>query len=411
MSSPLKSLTLSALAFVALSMSALAQTSAIEGMVKDPSGKPLQGAVINFDRTDIKGHYTVKSDKKGHYGHYGLPLGTYTITCVVDGAVKDTANGFRSGLGEPKTLNFDLKDTAAAQQALQKAAETGTLSKEQERGMTKEQKEAFDKAAKSREAQLAKNKDLNEAYTKGKDSLEAAQQSMQDSLKATQANDKEKAASAKEQGIKQFDAAIESYVKASTMDAKQGAVWSGLADAYVGKAQASPSEGAATYEKAFGAFKNALELSPTDAGLFNNYALALAKDKKIDEAKTNLAKAAELDPPGAGKYYYNLGALLVNSNQNDAATETFKKAIELDPTYADAQYQYGVALAGRATTDATGKVIPPAGTVEALQKYLELKPDGANAPAAKEMIAALGGTISTTFQNPNAKPKAAPKKK
>jgi hypothetical protein len=56
-------------------------------------------------------------------------------------------------------------------------------------------------------------------------------------------------------------------------------------------------------------------------------------------------------------------------------------------------------------------VIPPAGTVEALQKYLELKPDGANAPAAKEMIAALGGTISTTFQNPNAKPKATPRKK
>jgi tetratricopeptide (TPR) repeat protein len=383
MSFPLKSLTLSAFAFVALSISALAQTSAIEGMVKDPSGKPLQGAVINFDRTDIKGHYTVKSDKKGHYGHYGLPLGTYTITCVVDGAVKDTANGFRSGLGEPKTLNFDLKDTAAAQQALQKAAETGTLSKEQERGMTKEQKEAFDKAAKSREAQLAKNKDLNEAYTKGKEALEA----------------------------KKWDEAIENLVKASTMDAKQGAVWSALADAYVGKAQATPSESAATYEKAFGAFKNALELSPTDAGLFNNYALALAKDKKIDEAKTNLAKAAELDPPGAGKYYYNLGALLVNSNQNDAATETFKKAIELDPTYADAQYQYGVALAGRATTDATGKVIPPAGTVEALQKYLELKPDGANAPAAKEMIAALGGTISTTFQNPNAKPKAAPRKK
>ncbi len=103
MSSRLKSLTLSAFAFVALSIPALAQTSAVEGIVKDPSGKPLQGAVINFDRTDIKGHYSVKSDKKGHYGHYGLPLGTYTITCVVDGAVKDTANGFRTGLGDPKT--------------------------------------------------------------------------------------------------------------------------------------------------------------------------------------------------------------------------------------------------------------------------------------------------------------------
>jgi tetratricopeptide (TPR) repeat protein len=384
MSSRLKTLTTSAFAFLLLSLPALAQTSAVEGIIKDPTGKPLQGAVVNFDRTDIKGHYTVKSDKKGHYGHYGLPLGTYTITVVVDGQVKDTANGFRTGLGDPKTLNFDLHESAAQAQALQKAAETGTLTKEQERGMTKEQKEAFDKNLKAREAQMAKNKELNEAYTTGKAALEA----------------------------KQYDAAIESLNKASTLDPKQGAVWSALADAYVGKAQATPAEAAANYDKGFEAFKKAVEITPDDAGLYNNYALALAKDKKIDEAKTNLAKAAELDPPGAGKYYYNLGALLVNSGQNDAATDTFKKAIDLDPNYADAQYQYGVALAGKATTDASGKVIPPAGTIEALQKYLELKPDGANAPAAKEMISALGGSVSTTFTNPNApKGKTPPKKK
>ncbi len=384
MSSLLKSFSLTAFAALLLSVPAFSQTSAIEGMVKDETGKPLQGAKVVFDRTDIKGHYEVKSDKKGHYGHYGLPLGTYTITLEVDGKVRDTAKGFRSGLGDPKVLNFDLKAAAVDQQALQKAAETGTLSKEQERGMSKEQKEAFEKQAKAREAQLAKNKALNDAYQAGKTALEG----------------------------KQWDAAIESLNKAAEMDAKQGAVWSGLADAYVGKAQATPAEAAATYEKAFDAFKKALEISPTDAGLFNNYALALAKDKKIDDAKVNLAKAAELDPPGAGKYYYNLGALLVNSGQNDAATDTFKKAIELDPTYADAQYQYGVALAGKASTDAKGNVIPQPGTVEALQKYLELKPDGVNAAAAKDMIAALGGTISTTFVNPNApKPKAAPKKK
>jgi hypothetical protein len=54
-------------------------------------------------------------------------------------------------------------------------------------------------------------------------------------------------------------------------------------------------------------------------------------------------------------------------------------------------------------------VLPVPGTIEELQKYLELKPDGANAQQAKEMIAALGGSVSTSFQNPNAKP--APKKK
>jgi tetratricopeptide (TPR) repeat protein len=384
MSFPLKSLLLSASAFLFLSLPAFSQTTAIEGIVKDPQGKPIQGAIVTFERTDIKGHYTVKSDKKGHYGHYGLPLGTFTVTVSVDGQVKDTVTGFRTGLGDPKPLNFDLKQSAEQAQALQKAAETGTLSKEQERGMSKEQKEAFEKTAKAREAQLQKNKALNDTYTAGKNALEA----------------------------KQYDQAVENLTKASEMDPKQGAVWSALADSYVGVAQTKPAEAAADYDKAFDAFKKAIEITPNDAGLFNNYALALAKDKKLDDAKVNLAKAAELDPPGAGKYYYNLGALLVNSGQNDAAADSFKKAIEADPNYADAQYQYGVAMAGKATADASGKIIAPPGTIEALQKYVDLKPDGPYAPSAKEMIAQLGGTVNTSFTNPNApKGKTTNKKK
>ena len=58
--------------------------------------------------------------------------------------------------------------------AAAKAAEAGTLTKEQERGMSKEQKEAFEKNAKAREAQLAKNKALNEAYTNGKNAVEGS---------------------------------------------------------------------------------------------------------------------------------------------------------------------------------------------------------------------------------------------
>ena len=31
-------------------------------------------------RTDIKGNYKCKTNKKGHYFYNGLPLGTYNIT-------------------------------------------------------------------------------------------------------------------------------------------------------------------------------------------------------------------------------------------------------------------------------------------------------------------------------------------
>jgi tetratricopeptide (TPR) repeat protein len=377
MTFPLKSIALSGLALLFLSLPAFSQTSIIEGIVKDPDGKPLQGAVINIDRTDIKGHYTVKTDKKGHYGHYGLPLGgKFDVSVLVDGQVKDSMKGVPTK-GDPTTLNFDLKAAQAA------AGAPGAPPTEADRGMTKEQKAEFEKQNKAREAALAKNKELNDAYTAGRTALDA----------------------------KMYDEAIEAFNKAAMIDDKQVAIWSGLADAYVGAAAAKPTESAALYEKGFDAFRKAIELKPDDAAYYNNFALALAKAKKIDEAKTNLDKAAQLDPAGAGKYFYNMGALLVNSAQNEAAGEEFKKAIAADPNYADAQYQYGVYLASKATADATGKIVAAPGTTEALQKYLELKPDGPFAPSAKELIAQLGGTVSTTFSNPNAPPAGNKKKK
>jgi len=368
---PLKSLALSGLALLFLSLPAFAQTSTIEGIVKDPDGKPLVGAVVTIHRTDIKGDYTLKTDKKGHYGHYGLPYGgTYDVTVTVDGTVRDFIKGVRTK-GDPTIEDFNLKSA--------QAMAAGAPTAEVERSMTPAQKAEFEKQNKAREAQLAQRKELNDAYQAARAALDA----------------------------KMYDEAIDNFNKAAALDDKQVAIWSGMADAYVGAAGAKPAEAAALYEKCFDAFKKAIELSTTmepkdQASYYNNYALALAKDKKIDEAKTNLDKAAALDPMGAGKYFYNMGALLVNGSQSEAAGDEFKKAIAADPTYAEAHYQYGLYLTSKATTDAAGKIIPAPGTIEALQKYLELKPDGQFAPSAKELIAGLGGSVSTTYVNPNA---------
>ncbi len=352
------------------SLPAFAQTTIIEGIVKDPDGKPLPGAIVKIERTDIKGNYQVKTDKKGHYGHYGLPIGTYDVTVLVDNQVKDLMKGIRTTTSMPIEQNFDLKAATAAT--------GGPITAEQEKGMTKEQKDAYEKANKAREEQLAKNKELNDAYQAGKQALDA----------------------------KMYDAAIENFNKAAMLDDKQVAVWSGLADAYIGAAATKTgADASALYDKGFDAFRKAIELKPDDPAYYNNFALALAKDKKLDDAKTNLAKAIQLDPTGAGKYYYNMGALLVNGGQSEAAGEQFKKAIDADPTYADAQYQYGLYLTSKAETDKSGKITPAPGTIEALQKYLDLKPDGPFAPSAKELIASLGGTVNATFSNPNAKGK------
>jgi tetratricopeptide (TPR) repeat protein len=370
-----KSSLLTGFALLFLSLPAFSQTSAIEGVVKDPDGKPVQGAVVNIDRTDIKGHYTVKTDKKGHYGHYGLPLGgKFDVSVMVNGELKDKTTGVPTK-GDPTTLDFNLKAGGPATASAGQPGAPPPPPAEADRSMSKEEKAKAEAAQKAREAQIAKNKELNDAYTAGRNALDA----------------------------KMYDAAIENFNKASMLDPMQVAVWSGLADAYAGAAATKTgADASALYDKCFDAYKKAIELKPDDPAYYNNFALALAKDKKIEEAKTNLDKAAQLDPPGAGKYFYNMGALLVNGGQSDAAGEEFKKAIAADPNYADAQYQYGVYLTSKANTDAKGKIIAAPGTIEALQKYLELKPDGPFAASAKELIAQLGGSVNTTFVNPNA---------
>jgi hypothetical protein len=48
---------------------------------------------------------------------------------------------------------------------------------------------------------------------------------------------------------------------------------------------------------------------------------------------------------------------------------------------------------------------------EALNKYLELAPNGPNADSAKGLLAMLSTSVQTTYQNPNAAKKTAPSKK
>ena len=253
--------------------------------------------------------------------------------------------------------------------AIQQAIATGgTLTAEQTRDMTPEQKAALEKKMKDAQAGMAKNKALNDAYNAGKTAMDA----------------------------KQYDAAIESFEKAKGMDPNQHVIWANLADAYTASAKTKTgADQQGMFDKGIEDYKKALELKPDDAAYHNNFALLLAAAKKSDEALVELDKAAQLDPANAGKYYYNGGAVLTNLNQAEAAGAMFKKAIAGDPNYADAHYQYGIFLIGKATTTKEGKIVPPDGTAEEFQKYLELKPDGQFADAAKGMLASLGATVQT----------------
>ena len=363
-------------ALVALfTINASAQTASLEGEVKGEDGKLMPGALIKLERKDIKGSYKVKTNKKGQWFHAGLPLGNYDIMLEVDGKVLDTVKGVRTRLGDPLPINFDLSKVANQRKAMEQAVSTGKVTEEMSREMSKEQREALEKQAKERAAAMAKNKDLNDAFNTGMEALKA----------------------------KNFAGAVEAFDKAAVMDPKQVVIWANKAEAHVGLAGTKTGdEQTAELGKGMEAYAKALELKPDDAGMHNNFALALAKSKKYPEAQAELDKAALLDPPNAGRYYYNLGAILTNVNQLESAGIAFKKAVDSDPNYADAHFQYGLFLFSKATITADGKTVAVAGTTEAFQKYLELKPDGQFAEAAKGMIQAAGSAIQTEYKNPNA---------
>jgi len=361
-----------------------AQTSSIAGEVKGPDGQPLRDALVKIVRKDIRGNYKVKTNRKGEFFHAGLPLGNYDVILEVGGKDVDRMSNVRTRLGDPTQVNFDLQALKQKQDALQRAAETGQLSAEQARELSAEQRAALEKASKERQQALAKNKALNDAFNVGMQALQG----------------------------KQFDAAVEQFTKASEIDAKQHVVWAHLADSYIGLAGTkSGAEQQAAMEKGLETYVKALELKPEEAAYHNNYALALARAQKFPEAQAELQKAAQIDPPNAGRYFYNLGALLVNSGQLEPSGEAFKKALEADPNYADAHYQWGMYLVAKATTTPEGKIVPPAGTKEAFQKYLELKPAGPFAESAKSMLATLESEIQTQYVNPEAQKKATKKKK
>lgn len=364
-------------AFLIFAIAGWAQTGSIEGDVKDEKGQPIKGAVVKFDRKDIKGHVETKTDKKGHYFYGGFPPGaTFRISLEVEGTVRDQVDNIRVSLGDPARADFNLKDTAARKQSMAQAMATGTLTKEQERALSPEQREALQKQMKEQAAQISKSKELNDAYNEGRTALDA----------------------------KQFDVATQAFEKAAAVDPKQPAVWANMGEAYSGLAQAKtgPDQDAA-YAKAMESYNKALELQPENASFHNNLGTILARAKKYPEAQAEFNKAVQLDPPGASKYYYNLGAILVNAGQSDPAAEAFKKAIEADPNNADAEYQYGVALSAKLTTTPDGKIVPPPGMQEALEKYLQLAPTGPNAESAKALLQSIGSTVQTQIIKPGAK--------
>src|SRR6266446_3622485 len=113
-----------------LTSSAWAGTSALEGIVKDASGRPIKGAEIRVDSKDgSKFSKMIKTDANGHYISDGLVVGAYKVTLIVNGSVKASILNATTRAGKPTQLNFDPRQTKGApkRHMVWVPGETGTL--------------------------------------------------------------------------------------------------------------------------------------------------------------------------------------------------------------------------------------------------------------------------------------------
>jgi tetratricopeptide (TPR) repeat protein len=164
-------------------------------------------------------------------------------------------------------------------------------------------------------------------------------------------------------------------------------------------------EAVATYDKAIPIAENATKTDPkadpakAKAGvsqMLTSEGNAYLKLKKNDKAIEAYTKAAAMDP-NPGTAYFNICATQYNAGNTQGALAACDKAIASDPTRADAYFIKGSLMVGDSKLDKDGKLEAPPGASEALNKYLELAPDGPHAGDVKAMLQAIGAKIETTY--------------
>lgn len=323
--------------------SALAQdTSTVKGVCKDENGKPIAGGTVEVQNLESGQKVMLKTNNKGEYYTMGVRGGTYKLTLYgPDGKMLFFMNNVPVRLAVDNVYDFDLSKA------------------EKESGMTEEQRNAREKALKNNEKIKGLNAMLQQAAAQKKDG--------------------------------KYDDAVATMEQAAALDQTHDVIYGSLADAYLLDKK---------YPEAETAYNKAIQLAPPTSKSLGSYhsglALALLRQNKTEAGMAECDKTAQVDPTMGGQCYFNEGAILTNQGKVNEANQAFDKAITADPTRAEAYYQKGVNLLGQATLK-NGKMIPAPGTAEALNKYLELAPDGRYAQSAKDLLASIGASVQTSY--------------
>ena len=360
-----------------------AQPASIQGHANDEVGVPVKDGEVRLtqdlttDQAKRKYLYTFKVDANGDYKGTGIAPGTYLVNLFSGPTSVDFQANQEFKPGEDKTENFDL---SRAEYIAKESPER--------------RKEIEEFKAKNAAAQ---------ANNKGIAALNATLTSVRTDLKSASPN---------------FDKDVADSKAATDQRPTEPILWVLYGDALTARAnhgaaqdrqnKTNPNTDDAvkqSYADAIDAYKKAGDLytadpkknPATEATVYNELGNVYANTGNITDAAAAYDKAISLQPAQAGTFYTNEAAVYFNAHQDEPALAAAEKAIAADPTKASPYFVKGQELLAKATVDKAGKIVPPPGCVDAYQKYLELDPDGAQAPAVRETLTALGEKVETHY--------------
>ena len=361
--------------------------ASVHGNVIDPTGTIItKGEVkLSTDKSaapkDMKFQYDFPLDAAGNYKGTGIKAGDYVVF-VFQGDVSVDYQMVTFKDGDDKTVNFDMTRD------------------EYMKSLTPERRKEIEEFKKKNATIQQSNKvvaNLNATLAKVRADLTAAAKNKDDV--SQDVTDMQSAVAAKpDEGLLYLELA-------NTLQAQGDHL--AKADKAAGKVPSTDDDVTKNYGDAVTNYKKSIDLNAaskkpdplTQATAYNQMGNCLAKAGKLDDASAAFESAVKLQPASAGVYYNNEAAVLFNANQMDGALAAAEKAIAADPNRPDPYFIKGQVLIAKTTLDPkTNKLVAPPGCAEAYQKYLELSPDGPQAPTVREVLASLGEKVDTNYK-------------
>ncbi|HXD31573.1 MAG TPA: carboxypeptidase regulatory-like domain-containing protein [Pyrinomonadaceae bacterium] len=450
------SLTLMAALLMLAAITASAQTGELRGHVKlkqaDGTSAPMAGAAIDVFRTDLKGKFETKTDKRGSFVFAGLPyVGTYIVGVSGPGAQPNFQQGVKAGRdvdyeivldpGDGRRLTLDeingiIKGGSSSSSASKPA---GTSSGES----------AADKA---KRAEIeAKNKEIMEHNKKVEQANEIVARTFKLGNETLMAAGELTKTNKRDEAIAKYTEAITAYDEGLAADSEQPALLTNKAlalkargvDRYnAGITTKEPEAKTAKLNEAKGDFKLAAEATqkaltllktqgnepgadPANQARANSNRLS-ALSANADAMRLYATKgdptqgeaaaaafeeyiAAETDPVKKTRAERDMARMLFDTNLYDKAKATYEKILAQNPDDTDALQNLGLVLyASGFIKESEGKKEEAKASYQEAANYLarfvDKAPDGQLKSEAQDVLKNLKEQQNVQAEKPAARP-------